>query len=278
MGISKIFKRGQVTLLVLLLGMLGLTVALAAASRSLQDINQVSQTDQGTQALAGAEAALQYGISKYDPSATYLDCGAVSYSPAGSTFPGFSTPVQYKICQLNVTSFGQYLALPKDEVYQLNIPSTVNLGGGGNFNVLWKNDNPSAVEVSVVYQTAGGVLSLKRFAVNGTGYTPSPTNNFSASAGGCAAMCGNLGYTSCTASVPVLDAAAPAKIVRVRRFYSSGDVAVCAPVSLSVSNLVVFGTATTTSGTTRRVQASLSAPALPAVFDYALFTEGSLIK
>lgn len=291
MTYSSILKKGQVTLLVLLLGMLGLTVALAAASRSLQDINQTSQTDQGTQALAGAEAALQYGVAHYDPSLTYTNCSSATYSSTGTTFPGFSSPVQYKICQTSVSNSAQYLALPKDEVFQVNIPSTlpggITLAGTDYFNVYWKNS--SAVEVSVVYQAAGGNLSLKRFAMNGFGFTPPTANNFATATNSCS-VCGSMtGYSSCfnNSTIPAIDttnANAPAKLLRVRRLYASGDVGVCAvrsgttEMNLGIGNLVVYGLGTTKSGTTRRVQANLSTPALPAVFDYALFTEGFLNK
>lgn len=285
-------RRGQITLLVLLLGMLGLTVALAAASMSLQNINQTTQTDQGTQALTGAEAALQFGVANYNPSNGYLDCTdpASNYTDIGTGISdtaslGFSK-LQYKICKEGSTAYGEYLSLPKDEVFQVNVPQTVTPGTSDKFNVGWKNNN-SAVEVSVVYKNSTtNALSLRRFAVNGDGFTPNPANNFSASSPSpCANTCGQTSYgstSSCYTAIPATDSNnsnAPAQFIRVRRLYSSGDAVVCLPgKDLQVSKLVVYGVAKTKSGAVRRVKADLSAPAMPAIFDYAIFTEGFLSK
>src|SRR3989344_601354 len=68
-------RRGQVTVLILLLALLGLTGALSVASRSLSDLRQVSQVETGTKALAAAEAGLQKTLGD-------LNAGTLTFNEA----------------------------------------------------------------------------------------------------------------------------------------------------------------------------------------------------
>jgi hypothetical protein len=274
---SRFYKSGQITLLVLLLGMLGLTVGLSAVSRSVQDVKQTSQTDQGSQALAGAEAALQYGVAKYVSGGVYTDCPGVSYTPIVESvgFPGFSTLLQYKICKDGpAKNYGEYLGLLKDEVFQVNLPPNYN--GSGGFDVYWQS--PASIEVSAVTKDASGNYLLARYAYNST----ASGNNFSSGSLG-TPSCGPAGTYNYHSGTLVF--AAPTNpgpvLIRVRALYGSTNIGIC-PVGTSASfaqdSLVVQGKATTTGNTTRRVQASIVPTALPAIFDYAIFAEGSLTK
>lgn len=274
---KKIYQSGQITLLILLLGMLGLTVGLSAVSRSVQDVKQTSQTDQGSQALAGAEAALQYGVTQYNPATVYGNCGATYLDIASSkTFPGFDNThfLKYQICKAGTTPYGEYIGLAKDDVFQVNIPA--GYSGGSTFSVSWSNTN-SALEISTVSNN-GGTYTLARYAYNGPSVSG---NNFCGTSGSCVPL-----TTSCTSPSGVASsfcanslsfAPGTPLLVRVRALYQPTNVWVSAP-SLNLDSLVVQGRAETVGGTVRRVQATLAPTALPAVFDYAIYTEGSLTK
>jgi len=284
--------------------MLGLTVGLSAASRSLQDINQSTQTDSGTRALAGAEAGLQYGLTKFDPSLPATSYPFCISSPAPTPvpvpmttpFPGFNTgSIGYTICREPNKAYAETIGLAKDDVLQVEPSPSID-----HAVVMWKGFN-SAVEVSVLYYSVAGGYEVQRFAFNSNS-TSNAGNNFVRADPGAPCViaanrsgqfCGDDSYmagSSCTANteISLISGTKTAKLIRVRRLYNSGDTAVCgqkivplgtlAYASMDIPSLSVIGTATTTGGTTRRVQASITPGVLSGMFDYAIYTEGALTK
>lgn len=296
-------KTGQATLVVLLLSLLGLTVALATVSSSLKNIKQTSQTDSGSKALAGAESALEVGISKITPSGVYSPCalGEVDLH----TFPGFdptkNSPGNYSGSYSICTNSNRYITFPGlqlDDVAVVdgNRINRIN-GPQRSFSVGWQGAN-SAVEITALYKNSSGSFILDRYAVNSNGY--SPGNNFASSVAGNSAntcvvtsgpgQCGDNSYatatTSCFNGIPMTknSNSYDIQVLRVRRLYNGGSVIVCtkgpgnSASDLGAQIINVTGTATTLDNTTRRVQATQIPSGLSGIFDYAIFTEGALTK
>ncbi len=95
------FRKGQVTILALLIGLMGLTIGLSMASRSLSDFHQVTIVDQGTKALAAAEAGLQYALNQLNYNNASQNCtpSSVASLPTNvvSSLANISG-VNYNIC------------------------------------------------------------------------------------------------------------------------------------------------------------------------------------
>jgi hypothetical protein len=287
-------KRGQATLVVLLLSLLGLTIALGAVSSSLKNVKQTTQTDSGTKALAGAESALEYGISQIDPLLGYSTCanGTVPLT----NFPGFlaSSQGNYSICS-NQRSFLEYPNLTVNDVAVIDGSRIDITTPNRTLAVVWAGAQ-SAVEISALYVNNVGNFSFDRHAVNYLGFAGGGNNFSSPNVLGvpnpCIVptginQCGYASYTdtSCFNVVPTKKPGSyDLKLLRVRRLYSDGPVLICAKspgnseANLGAQQIIIEGWATTTDNTTRRVQATQVPSGLSGIFDYAIFTEGALIK
>lgn len=293
------FRKGQVTVLALLLGLLALAVSLSVASRSLSDLRSVAVVDQGTKALAAAEAGVQYALNRLsagDPT----NCSPSTSAPVGGgvTFSNISG-VTYNICS-NTDNYAVYSGVLQDDVVQVDIS-----GQACNVKalmVLWQNPNVSMEVIKIAVDHSSGVVSSTRYLYNGTGIDASYLtkiggNNFAPSVransgcirtsdplcannegsaydnGSCAGLNGEIPY-SCQDD----------KFLRVKPLYGSTDVAVCnSPAGQSSGNLSVnyyqiTAIATSSGNVTKKVRTSQVSSFLPAMFDSVFYSGGSLTK
>ncbi|MBI3559110.1 hypothetical protein HY085_01825 [Candidatus Gottesmanbacteria bacterium] len=269
---SKNFKKGQITILVLLLGLMGLTVSLSAASRSLSDLKQVSYVDFGTKAFAAAEAGLQFGLNQLSQGT--INCG----SPGAITVQGIN--VSYEVCGGTNSTF-PFPGLLKDDVTQIDL-SLVNLPASTKYKVFW--NNPASLEISVVSKTNSGVYSLRRLAYRGSpdisGGTFSTPDGSGSSCGDAQHTYHNNSYNNCAffdSSNNPQD-----QLMRIKAINNVTDVEMVAekPGSQNAiligANYKIVATATTTNGTVKKVQAVKTPPTMPAIFDYVLFSNSSI--
>ncbi len=269
-------KSGQMIVLVLLLGLLGLTVSMSVVSRTLSDIKQVSTVDAGTKGLAAAEAGLEFGLNKLYSGQT-LNCAAPTAVP--NTLTGI-TNVTYWIC--GGTTDYSVTSVSKDDVFQLDLN-----GVGSNtktFSVVWKNPNAS-VEITKLDAS----YNISRFAYNGSNVTDS--NGFSPGqpATGCVnSLCvpdGSFNGGNCTGIGEIPHSMGAGDVLlRVKALYADTDVAVCAqtagnsPGSLSVQTYIATASATTAGGAVRKIMTSQVSAHLPAVFDNVFYSGGNISK
>lgn len=280
---------GQVVVLVLLMGLMGLTVGLSVASRSLADLKQVSNVDSGTKAFAGAEAGLQYGL-------TVLNSGQLSTSGSIPTndLPSGFTSITYTIAPNTDNAMSYFSAINSNDVIQLDL-STVTASTSGA-DILWSNPD-AAMEIIVVDSNN----RLTRYIYNPqyTGLNPNPTFTNSNPAAGCV----NVNCTvsaafaasgRCTApdatglwSIPVQSSVGAYKLMRVKPLINgtgTTDIAVCGrttdrtPPDLGGINYTVTAVATTTNNTQKKLQVLKFPPALPSLFDYVIFSRGAVSK
>lgn len=277
-------RSGQITVLALLLGLLGLTVGLSAASRTLSDLRQVSYVDSGVRAYAAAEAGLQAAIADYVQNNT-IRCGATptSFNLTTNPIDGIST-LTYKIC--NATQNYAYMsALSKDDVFQVTLPAG-NPSAIGSVDVVWSDDNAAMEIISVnsSYQVTRRVAKGQGAAIPAN---TNPAHN-ATSVSNCfnSTTCNFTGMESCAQGVSIGTSPTPL-FIRVKPLGGSAvsnvNVAVCGrssgnPVAISSQTIVIEATATTTNGTVKRLQAVQNPVALPSMFDNVIFSGGSLQK
>lgn len=272
-------RLGQITILILLLSLLGLTTALSLSSQSLSDLKQVSYVDAGTKALAGAEAGLQYALTTPLPSS---GCSQGTISQSILSLSGISN-ITYKLC--GSTKDSVFVPnVPKDDVFQLDLAGVnSNLK---SFDVSWKSD--ASVEIIVLDSDS----TIRRYAYNAnTSLGLARNNGFAAGQSGvnCSPGCdASFNGGSCTGYGEILykpgTHGTRAQLVRVRPLYQSSDINFCGRSSGNSSSKFglqyyqVEASATTANGTLRRIQIDRYPPALPAIFDNVLYNGGDITK
>lgn len=296
------YQKGQVTILALLIGLLGLTVGLSVASRSLSDLRQVTVVDQGTKALAAAEAGVQYALNQLNNSVVPNCDPSTSASVPNLTLSNISG-VKYNICS-GTNSYGVYSVIPQDDVVQVNLagqqPNVKSL------SVVWKNSNASVEIIKVNLDNNTGAISETRYLFNGTGTDANylakiSGNNFApsvpASSNNCvrtsgSSLCADATFNggSCAGSfgeIPYTGQPGQQSgdiYLRIKPLYGSTDVSVCvAPSGGSSGNLAlayyqITAIATSSGGVTRKIQTTQASNYLPSIFDNVFYSGGSLLK
>lgn len=260
-------RKGQITILVLLLGLMGLTVALSSASRSLSDLKQVSYVDFGTKAFAAAEAGLQYGLNAFSGNPALADC--TPHDITGLTINGINTAsgkFQYQICATGGNNFDAGI-VGQDGVAELSL-----IGATPPPDMLRVHWNTGRSVEVVVIRYQAGAYSLRRYGFNATGVGSG--NGFSS------ATCGGDCYAEITGLAP------QDQFVRIKSLYGSSRIWAEAfktgggggQTRLQAQNYTASAWAETTNGTKKKVQAIQNPPTMPAIFDYVLFSNSSITK
>lgn len=281
----KVKRKGQVTLLALLLGVLGLTVGLSVVSRSLADLKQASFVDFGTKAFAAAEAGAEYGL--YQLSQGNINCAGSGNVVNSGQFPGLSsaalniTYLDYKICP--DPNWFVRKDITADNVLQVDMPLPPI--ANDNFIVYWHN-SARAVEVAVLF--AAPEYAVKRYAFNSTGGVGYPTSNFSLAASPsfnpprCPGDSVNPFNSQNSGTIPTFDGATgrDAVQIRVKPLGGPSTIQVCGDGSgIPAQSYIITATARTANNTTRRVEVAKEMNGtLPSVFDNVIFSGGNLQK
>ncbi len=271
-------RQGQVTVLILLLGILGLTVGLSTASKSLSDLKQASYVDVGTKALAAAESGMEAALNDLANNNSTATCGAPGSGPAIAGI----TSVQYTICGADKNSVQADVA--KDDVFDVDLSQTAPYPKG--YYVYW--DGLAPVEISLLNNNNSTSYLIDRFSVNPVS-GGDPTNNFSSAVPG--GNCNDATFANCYGLYT--GGANPARrwdqLIRVKPVPNSAGltkIKVEAVPPGGTPNPVLYGAyytltawATTSNGTVRKIQVvKTPAPGLPAIYDNVLFSGGSLTK
>ena len=274
------------TVLVLLLVLLGLTVIMSSASRSLSDLKQTTYVDSGTKAFAAAEAGLQYALNDVTSNhPTLADC-AGTLTP--QTISGMSIPniqsITYQSCS-NTRKYVMQTGVGKDEAMQVDLtgmPSNVQF-----FDVAWSNAL-SAVEVILVHYDN----SISRFIFNGSSVVDA--NGFDSTTVSSGSSCNDNTYCPVSSfancrpgnsspNITHIGGAHGDKFIRIKPLYNASDLALCArgpgqPGLSQQQTVEVTATATTVDGTVKRLKATKTPATLPGIFDYAVYSRGQIIK
>lgn len=274
---------GQILVLVLLVVLVGMTVGLSVASRTLTTLRNQAELTESNRAFSAAEAGIEQALLQLKQG---NDCSGNSCAPSidnvqtnvsvidvgGSSNPGRS----YGVSSLN-----------KDEVFQLNLDSF----SGASVNVYWGNNgdngncaSSAALVSTLVYINASGEYGVQKAtfdACKSDSANPSrAANNFDTDVAinpsisltlQDGTLVSDYGYGR-TIHMPTTSGVRPISL-RVRLMYAGPKPVAFMPVS--GSNLPFQGKQITSTsvvgGQQRTVKVLRSNDTLPAIFDYALF-------
>lgn len=267
-------KSGQVTLLALLLGVLGLTIGLSVASRSLSDLKQASYVDFGTKALAAAEAGAEFGLYSLKSSQpAACENGNAKTGTASTDWDNLG--IQSIMVDICPDLTGYYSAdVAKDEVLQATFKSA-NANANSGFYVRWNSSAP-AVEITAIYSD----YSIKRFAYN-SGSQPAPWNsdNFENRPGGTSDLSKCLSPMDFeSGKIDPANSGSFIKLIRVKPLGGATTIAICGqPNGIEPQQYFVTSTATTKNNLVKKIMVTAEAyGTLPAVFDNVIFSAGDL--
>lgn len=305
-------RQGQITLLVLLLGVLGLTVGLSGVSRSLQDAKQATQVNSGTRALAMAEAAVENRIAETtDTSLITTRCGGNSNlsltNEITANLPSFVRRLQTGACITSNPDSELTNVSPVDAIaIDLTKMSTVTNGNVKKIAILWDDRNigdpaqspylavtklkqNDVLEKYAVYPKwmdssflQNGAIYKRNFASGITSFDCEYVKDYVTGNHGKCLSSSYKQYQTCF-KVPV---SATDKLLRVRVLNASSAVGLCAFDSNGTSDSYVagdfptfhfYGKAELTDGTLKTVSRVLTAGGgISGLFDYAIFSAGDL--
>jgi hypothetical protein len=265
---------GQVLVLVLLVVLIGMTVGLSIASRSLKSIQNSGDLDQSNRAFSAAEAGIER-VLRLGSTCTSGDCltnttiGDAKVSVVAE--PTSGTPG---------AGFGNN-SVAQDDVFQIVLDGNP---GSRAMSVCWGEPNSiaAALVVSVIYEN-GGTISMKKVAIDGNGgrraqngfQAPSvssgPTTNVSCN-GGSQVGIKTYGQKS-DINLSGIPGTAILRLARARVMYAGNQQIAIIPVGgWALPAQGTYFTSTAVVGDKQRtVRVFRSTPQLPAIFDYALF-------
>lgn len=264
-------QQGQTLILILIVTVISLTVGVAISSRAVSTMKQTSYTAQAGKAQkfadAGAEEALALSAAELD---------ALVGTPVSRDVDGVAgNDVTYNVTRVGggttVTA-----TLEKDQTVQIDL---TGYGSGQAVNIYWVSEateeaNKAALVLSFIYDDAG-TTKLTKYAYDPDGVRRG-SNNFSAP--GLGATIGGTTYNyGATINTPT----GTNRIVRVRPLYNSvaNSFVIQATGANTFPNQGHTITSTGYYGDAQwTVEVTKMNPALPAIFDYAIFSESDLTK
>lgn len=252
---------GQALLIILLIMAVALTIGLSVISRSITDIKISQQTEEAARAFSAAEAGIEEALVGTGElfQRTFEETGA-KFETKKAGFPPEGT-MEFVFPQELTIDDPQTLYLAKYETDG----TLTRYYTAGTIDVCW-GDN-AALEVSIYYQDAG-VYKVARAVVD-------PVNGRTPGSDSPSGQCAGLGHKK-TLSLPS-GANITLLFLRLRVLYANAKVGAVAASGASFPSQGVEIESTGTAGTsTRKVKVVRFYPAPPVIFDFAIYSGGSL--
>ena len=271
-------KQGQILILVLLAVVVVLAIGLSVASRNITNLRTSTQTEQSQRAFTAAEGGVEDVLS---------DLPAYARADSGL---GCSLAGDISSCDVDVGGLEAKVQVKSSPVYEEQtrpgFVAQVDLDGfsGNNVKVEWAKGNAefsdedggsAAVEISLVY--GASPYDIERWYFSGNLIRVGENAPLISNPSG-TLSCTPDGFLHCV--VVDISSFQPPQVLRIRPFFTRTTVKVAGvDEPLGLQKYDVSSTATTEIGVTRKVQVSRSAlPQVPAVFDYAIYSESDIIK
>lgn len=291
-------QKGQALLLVLLVMAVVLTVALSVVSRSITDITISQKEEESARAFSAAEAGIERALIEAVPAGEHsLPAGGKYQVGTGETIGGgrsFILPTEASsgdilpVWLVSHNTSGNIVCDDDDYPCFTGRSLTICWGAEGSPS---DSDVTPAIEVSVLHKN-GRQVQVGRGA-----FDPNParrvTNQFaSTDSGSCTIRVDSTDFNFPFSKTITFDAGGLApqrrdeneedgpQIARIRFFYNTDRTH---PVGVQASsNLPAQGTRIVSTGTvgevTRKIEVSRLFEDLPPIFDFGLFSGGSLVK
>lgn len=269
-------QSGQALVVILLVMAVGLTMGLSVVSRSVADIRISQQEEESARAFSVAETGIEQALIGGDISG---DIGGIRYNVA-STSQGGDKLFDFggdKIASGKTQTVWLIEHNEEGELAGESLPPTETI------TVCWGDDqgDKTAVEVSLIYQDATGEYQVVRGAYDAD-FTRG--NGFDSADDIDGGNCGSLAFgetidLTADFSIP---GDATLYALRLKLLYNSQPEPLAVQTtntSLPSQGTCYESTATVTeSGVSRKVRQCQFFKNPPAILDYVLFSEGSIVK
>lgn len=271
-------ERGQAVLIILLVMVVGLTVGLSLATRTVTDIKISQQTEESARAFSAAEAGIEAYLQNSGIGSTGV-VGSGSYTITAANAGGNDELL--KIGEVTVGDTFTLWLIGHDAATEELDWTPANAYGGSGLAICWATAGNPAVEVTAVYRNGAGPYT---YGVSRAAYDPSGirSNGFALISGtpvGCTGGYYGKQMTFSSDFSPTIPVGATIAALRIRPFYANATLEVKPAASQSLPTQGLNISASGTSGnTTRKVSVLRSYPSLPAIFDYVLFSGTNVSK
>lgn len=266
-------EKGQALLIILLVMAVALTIGLSVISRSITDIKISQQTEEAARAFSAAEAGIEEALITGQGGSRIFETGA-----------GYTT---------EVTGFGEGTEFVFPQEISLDEPQTLYLAEydyengtltryykAGTIDVCWGGD--AALEIGIYYKDEredANPYKVVRAVIDPRGDNRTPGSDPPDPPDPDPGQCRGLGLEhKKNLSLPS-GANITLLFLRLRVLYSSAKVGVVAeggaslpPQGLKIESSGQAGTAT------RKVEVVRFHPVPPAIFDFAVYSGGGLLK
>ena len=263
-------QSGQVIILLLVILLVGLTLALSITSRTLQQMKVTTVSEHSSRAFTAAEAAIEEALRQD----LEEKAGAGWQELSSGSLGGKIEEAKYEVEKASEFS----LTVQKDDVVQVDLENF-----SGNLDVYWvkksdpeENQDDSRASLELIFiKEVGGDYSVIRFAVNSeirdngftnpgetdtnAGVTLANTDN-----GNCSSDLDGKGYCNKV----TISGLSGIQVLRIKPFYNKATILV---TNVPPQIYTIKGEATTVADVTRRVEVKKAPPALPPIFDYVIF-------
>jgi len=258
-------QSGQALIILLLIMVVGLTVGLSIATRTITDLRISTQSEESQKAFSAAEAGIEDALRRNLEQV--VTAGGTFQTPVGTGIT--STTTVTKIA--DTTQFVTEQPIAQDDVAQVNLDPPTS-SPPTSVDVYWadENDPASSLEITLVYYD-GLNYQIQKWAYN---TDSSHSNGFTQASD--PAPSGGKDHKG---KVSVSLTGTP-KILRFRPFYGQASVAVVAQPSGSTLPLQSYKISSTgtTGQITRKIEVTRSLNALPPIFDYVLYSGTDITK
>lgn len=246
-------QSGQVLVLILLVSVVGLTIGLSIAGRSLQNVEQGAQTEEANRAFSAAEAGIEEALLDLQQSGS-VDVSSIEGTDL--TGGGRIKDISPNVLLPNSEANAMVVELKKDEVVQIALEDAGTYARQ-DVTVKWEAD--ASLVLARIYEDGGG-YGVQKYAYNSTGRT----NGF------------GLWDPGDQVQIDPDDNGQDGVALRIRAMYADTKIRIWG------SDLPAQGTQIDSTGQSgeseRKVRVVRTLPALPAIFDYVLFSGGSITK
>jgi len=281
-------KQGQVLILLLLIVVVILALGLSVASRNITNLRTSTQTENSQRAFSAAEGGVEDVLSNLDEIGLIIGTtnapppGTNCSSSVGSDVATCGVDIGGLTANVNVASSNVYEApIRLGNVAQVDVESLAT----GNVKIEWAikddplesvTDGPASVEISLVYGSSPN-YAVERWYFRGDLGRSDETGDFTIS--GAASNCVPSSEFEKCANIDI-SGFLNHRVIRIRPFWVKTTARVAgADFDLPLQTYEVSSTAQTDIGVARSLEVVRSAlPQVPAVFDFALYSETDIVK
>lgn len=284
-------QSGQILVLVLLVVVVVLAVGLSVASRNLTNLKTSSQAEQSQRAFTAAEGGVEDVLAKLNGVANLMaqpgtppetnNCTKDNSENATCELPGSDTTVVGDIKVKAARSY-EKLVEPGD-VGQINLTKPDGTGWTGDLLIEWiKTGDSTQSTLEFIFVCQGGTVCIDASFTGSYGQKrDAKTGQVIAGQAPEIATC-TLGAAPFSCKQTYTLGVNNVRILRLKPFWNRTTIKVSPPVgdtTFPIQTYEITSTATTDTGVSRKVEVKRDVlPQLPAIFDYALYSGGDIIK